>query len=1218
LDRRWSFSIDRGGTFTDVIGRADDGHETSAKLLSSSPTYTDAAVEGMRRLLNVAPGAPFPAERVTAIKMGTTVATNALLERAGARTLFVTTAGFADALVIGDQSRPELFALNIERPAPLYDGVVEADERLGADGAVVRPLDREALAGTLRAAVAKGYASAAIAFLHADLSPAHEIAAGELARAAGFGFVALSHEVSPLPRFVPRAETTVADAYLTPVLQAYVRQVAEAVAGAPLYFMTSAGGLVRAEAFRGRDAVLSGPAGGVVGVACTAVQAGREAVLGFDMGGTSTDVCRFAGRLERRDTARVAGARLRTPMLDVETVAAGGGSVLTFDGMRARAGPASAGALPGPACYGRGGPAAVTDANLVLGRLDPRFFPSVFGPAGDAPLDPDAARTRLAELAQAMGAESVEAAAEGFVAVAVEQMAQAVRRISTERGFDPREHALTAFGGAAGQVACQTAEALGVTEVLCPKYGSVLSAWGIGEAEVTALRQAGLERPLSEEGLAAAARLLDEVEGEARQALAEQGADAGQVRRILRLRYDGADAELPVEAADPAAAKAAFEDAHHRLFGFTEPDRTILIAAVEAEAVSIPPLQGGDRRREGPSAWGGHDPAPNAQPGPHTPTPAEDVACPSPDGEGWTKLYAHGAWRDAPVIPADALATADGPALIVRPDTQIAVLPGWRAATERDGLIRLTRTTEVQAQAIALDRPDPVTLELFNRRFMGVAEAMGAALERTAHSVNIKERLDFSCALFDADGGLVANAPHMPVHLGSMGASVRAVRDRHPQLSPGDAFALNNPYAGGTHLPDITVVMPVFMADGDAQPTFYVAARGHHADVGGVQPGSMPPFSRTIDEEGVLLDAVPIMRGGRFLESETRAALAAGRFPARAPERNLADLKAQIAACQAGGAAVAEMIRSHGAEGVARYMGFVQENAAQAVRRALHRLSDGAARVPMDGGGEIVVRTTVDAAAGEATLDFTASADQLPSNFNAPSAIVDAAALYVFRTLVDDDIPLNAGCLKPLRILTRDGSMLSPHPPAAVVAGNVETSQHVVDALYAALGVMANAQGSMNNFTFGDESRQYYETICGGAGATAGADGTSAVHTHMTNSRLTDPEILERRFPVRVETFGIRPGSGGAGAHRGGDGAVRRIRFLAPMEAALLSSRREHAPQGLAGGAPALPARQRLIEASGAVTELPGCFSVTVKPGDAIEIETAGGGGFGRAAPENR
>ena len=1221
MDIRWRFWIDRGGTFTDVIGQRSDGAETSLKLLSASPAYGDAAVEAMRRILGAAPGAPFPADRVEAIKMGTTVATNALLERAGARTLFVTTRGFADALVIGDQSRPALFVLDIVRPAPLYSGVVEADERLDASGGVVRPLDREALAAKLRAAVADGYEACAVAFLHADLNPAHEAVAGELARAAGFSFVALSHEVSPLPRFLPRAETTVADAYLTPILQAYVRRVATAVGGAPLYFMTSAGGLVRAEAFRGKDAVVSGPAGGVVGVGRTAEQAGAGAVLGFDMGGTSTDVCRYAGRLERRDSAHIAGARLRAPMLDVETVAAGGGSILAFDGLRARAGPASAGADPGPAAYGRGGPATVTDANLVLGRLDPRAFPSVFGPAGDAPLDPAAARARLADLARAMGAAGVEAAAEGFLAVTVEQMAQAVRRISTERGFDPRTHALVAFGGAAGQVACQTAEALGVREILCPRYGSVLSAWGIGQARMTALRQAGLEAPLSPEGLAAARALFARTEADARDAMAAQGAATGEVRQTLRLRYDGADAELPVPLSALAEAKSAFEQAHQRLFGFTERDRTILIAAVEAEAQSSPPPPVGEgvARRvtdEGSRSVIGA-----------TLHPARFAAHHLPQGEKDTvAMFAHAAWHDAPVIPADTLTTADGPALIVRPDTQIALLPGWRATAEADGLIRLNRTAAATAAPIALDRPDPVTLELFNRRFMGVAEAMGAALERTAHSVNIKERLDFSCALFDADGGLVANAPHMPVHLGSMGASVRAVRDRHPTLRPGEAFALNNPYAGGTHLPDITVVMPIFipppMGEGDreavegassAEPTFYVAARGHHADVGGVQPGSMPPFSTTIGEEGVMLDALPIMREGRFLEAETRAALLAGPWPARAPDRNLADLKAQIAACQAGAVAVSDMIQTYGAGPVAAYMAFVQANAAASVRRAVGRLSDGRAQVPMDGGGEIVVTSTVDAGAGSASLDFTASAGQLPTNFNAPSAIVDAAALYVFRTLVDDDIPLNAGCLEPLSILTRPGSMLAPRPPAAVVAGNVETSQHVVDALYAALGVMANSAGSMSNFTFGDARRQYYETICGGAGATATAPGASAVQTHMTNSRLTDPEILERRFPVRVEAFAIRRGSGGQGANPGGDGAVRRIRFLQQMDAALLSSRRDHAPQGLAGGGPALPGRQRLIAGGGAVTELPGCFSVSVQAGDLIEIETPGGGGFGPA-----
>jgi 5-oxoprolinase (ATP-hydrolysing) len=1181
------FWIDRGGTFTDVIGRDGAGELHTLKLLSASSEYEDAAVEAMRRLLATPAGEPFPTGRVAAIKMGTTVATNALLERKGAKTLFVTSHGFADALLIGDQTRPSLFVLDIVRPEPLYAGVVEADERLDAAGGVVRPLDVLALRASLAEKAADGFTSAAIAFLHADLNPGHERAAGELAREAGFSFVALSHEVSPLPRFIPRAETTVADAYLTPAVRAYAETMTKAVNGAPLYFMTSAGGLVRAEAFQGRDAVMSGPAGGVVGVAGIARATRAPAVLGFDMGGTSTDVCRYAGDIERRDSAKVAGVRLRSPMLDVETVAAGGGSILSFDGLRARVGPASAGADPGPAAYGRGGPATITDANLVLGRIDVAAFPAVFGRDHDRPLDASAARGRLETLATAMGAESPEAAAEGFVSVAVEQTAQAIRRISTERGFDPRDHALVAFGGAAGQVACWVADALGAGEVLSPRYASLLSAWGIGQARVSSLRLAGLERPLDAAGLMAAEAVAVRLEAEVTDALKAQGAEAGPVHRKLLLRYDGADAVLTVAFGPIADAKAAFEAAHQRLFGFVEPDLPVIIASVEIEGAAaqeplLPPWRGG----QGEGLTGRNE-------------------------GGAISMSVDGARRSAPIVSADDLTNPlDGPALIVRGDTQIVVAPGWRAQPAADGLIRLTRVVPAARVEDSAERPNPVALELFNRRFMGVAEAMGAALERTAHSVNIKERLDFSCALFDADGGLVANAPHMPVHLGSMGASVRAVKARHPRLDPGDAFALNNPYAGGTHLPDITVVTPVFLA-GSAAPEFYLAARGHHADVGGMQPGSMPPFSHAIDEEGVLLDALPVMRRGRFLEAETRAALAAGRWPARRPDQNIADLKAQLAACQAGAASVAAMIEAHGRAAVARYMGFVQDNAETSVRRAIGRLRDGQARVPMDGGGEIVARIEVDKARGEAVLDFTGSSGVLASNFNAPSAIVDAAALYVFRTLVEDDIPLNAGCLKPLSIVTTAGSMLAPRSPAAVVAGNVETSQHIVDALYAALGVLANAQGTMNNFTFGDASSQYYETLCGGAGASAMANGASGVHTHMTNSRLTDPEILERRFPVRLEAFALRRGSGGAGEKTGGDGVVRRLRFLEPMEAALLSTRREHAPQGLAGGRPGLPGRQALIAVSGAVKELPGCFSVTVGAGDLIEIETPGGGGYG-------
>jgi 5-oxoprolinase (ATP-hydrolysing) len=1169
---RWSFWIDRGGTFTDVIGVSPAGETLTLKLPSASPAYDDAGVEAIRRLLGVAIEAPFPAERVETIRVGTTVATNALLERNGAKTLLVTTRGFADALLIGDQSRPRLFALDIEKAAPLFAGVVEAAERLAADGSVVEALDEADLAAKLAQAAEHGFESVAVAFLHSDLNAAHETRAAGLAGEAGFSCVVISSEASPLPKFIERAETAVIDAYLTPPLRAYVEALSEKLAGADLCFMTSGGGLARAEAFRGRDAVTSGPAGGVVGVARVA----EGAVLGFDMGGTSTDVCRFAGELERRDLSHVAGVKLRAPMLDVETVAAGGGSILYFDGLRARVGPKSAGAIPGPACYGRGGPATVTDANLVLGRIEPSLFPPVFGEKADEPLEVAAAFERLDALARDMGLADARAAAEGFLRIAVEQTAGAIRRISTERGFDPRSHALVAFGGAAGQLACDTAEALGIGEVLCPRYASLLSAWGIGQARLRTTRQAGLEAPLDEAGLAAARELAGRLAAEARADLARQGGRGATIASRLRVRYLDSDAALPAPLGEEA--REAFEAAHRRLFGFVEPERTILIASVEVEA---------------------QEDAPDAAP---------TSVAPAAPGVATTKNR---------VVRAESLpALLDGPRLIARGDTQIWVKAGWRASPEADGLIRLTRIAPAARAGSDPAEVDPVTLELYNRRFMGVAEAMGAALERTARSVNIKERLDFSCALFDAEGGLVANAPHMPVHLGSMGASVRAVSARRGAFARGEAFALNNPYDGGTHLPDITVVMPVFV-DEEAAPAFFTAARGHHADVGGVQPGSMPPFSKTIDEEGVLLDALPIMQDGRFLETEAQAALTAGAWPCRAPDRNLGDLKAQVAACQAGAAAIAAMIAEYGRTEVAAYMGHVQANAEALVRRAVSKLTNGEARVPMDGGGEIVVRIAVDAEAGEAVLDFTGSADQLASNANCPSAVVDAAALYVFRTLVDDDIPLNAGCLRPLKILVREGSMLKPRPPAAVVAGNVETSQHVTDALYAALGVMANAQGTMNNFTFGDADRQYYETICGGAGATTRAHGASGVHTHMTNSRLTDPEILERRFPVRLEAFQLRHGSGGTGARRGGDGVVRRLRFLAPLEAALLSTRREHAPQGLAGGAPGAPGVQRLIGADGAVNLLPASFNLEAAAGEAIEIETPGGGGFGAPDTSN-
>ncbi len=1164
----WTFWVDRGGTFTDVIGVAPDGIEQSLKLPSVSPAYADATVAAIRHLMAVGAGEPFPGQSVAAIKLGTTVATNALLERTGAKTLFVTSRGFADCLLIADQTRPNLFDLSITRPAPLYAGVIENAARVAADGTTISALDEDDLRREFDRVLSEGYESAAIAFPHGDLYPDHENRAAELAKEAGLSFVVTGREVSALPKFIPRAQTAVVDAYLTPRLREYVDMLSAAVAGANVYFMTSGGGLVGADRFRGRDAIFSGPAGGVIAVSRIAESQGGKPVLGFDMGGTSTDVCRYAGLLERRDHAEVAGVKLRASMLDIETIAAGGGSILTFDGLRARVGPESAGADPGPAAYGRGGPPTITDANLVLGRLDAHAMPLVFGRDGNGPIDIDAARTKLAALAHAMGAPSIASAAEGFLAIAVEQMAGAIREVSTQRGFDPRNHALIAFGGAAGQVACQVADTLGIKEVLSPRYASLMSAWGIGHARIRSARRAGVEAPFDEFGLAIIAPIIEQLAYDAGKAMIEQGAGAHSFEHRCQLRYAESDSALRIDYADFKTMTASFEEHHRRLFGFIEPDHPIVIESVEVEAIALPSVAITERT-------------------------SSDFSADRSTGQ---------------------VAMIEGPSLLLREDTQIWVPMGWRAVQEADGLFRLTRTRPSMQSKRTTDKPDPVTLELFNRRFMGVAEAMGAALERTARSVNIKERLDFSCALFDAAGDLVANAPHMPVHLGSMGASVRAVLANQSELAPGDAFALNNPYAGGTHLPDITVVMPVFTPM-RGTPSFFVAARGHHADVGGIQPGSMPPFSTSIAEEGILLDALPILRAGHFLDVDVLGALTAGSFPARAPSRNVGDLKAQVAACQTGAAAVLTLIKEHGDETVARYMGFVQANAEASVRRAVTRLTNGHAVVPIDGGGKIAVEVSVRPDRGEATLDFTGSSPQLSSNFNAPSSIVSAAALYVFRTLVDDDIPLNAGCLNPLSIRVTPGSMLSPSPPAAVVAGNVETSQHIVDALYEALGVMANSQGTMNNFTFGNVDHQYYETICGGVGATRFHDGASAVHSHMTNSRLTDPEILERRFPVLVENFSVRSGSGGAGLRRGGDGVVRRIRFLAPLEVALLSTRRGHVAKGLEGGHSGAPGHQRLIRTDGTVKELLGCFSFRVQPGEAIEIETPGAGGFGLPQP---
>ncbi|MGF1463677.1 MAG: hydantoinase B/oxoprolinase family protein [Maricaulaceae bacterium] len=1180
--------IDRGGTFTDVIVKTPDGRYDRFKLLSENPgVYEDAAVEGVRRALGLAPGEPVDPKRLTAVKMGTTVATNALLERTGAKTLFLTTRGFKDCLLIGDQTRPDIFALDLTKPPPLYALACEVDERIAADGSVLTPLDEAGARARLAEAKAQGVEAVAVALLHSVENPAHEERIGRIARELGFAQVSLSHETDPRPKLIPRAATTVADAYLTPGLRAYVDRIARALGGASLSFMTSSGALASAERFRGRDAVLSGPAGGVVGMARTGAAAGFPKVIGFDMGGTSSDVSRADGdRFERAETAEIAGVKLRTPMVGVHTVAAGGGSRLIFDGERARVGPQSAGAHPGPACYGKGGPAALTDANVVLGRIDPRRFPAVFGPRGDQPLDAEAANAALSELARDMGLADARAAAEGFFAVAIEHMAQAIKQISTAKGVDPRGYALNAFGGAAAQHACAIAHALGMTNVLVHPFASVLSAFGVGLAQEGALEERACRLPLDAEAGPALERLAQAATDAA---CARLTAKAPVRTRMLRAHYEGSDTILSVDFSPDATAEAlrhAFETAHRRLFGFVHgPDRDVIVDAVRVEVTA--------ETRDDPVI------APSG--GERTPQPAD-----------WTTLRLNGADIRAPIFTIDAFgagAVVEGPALIIGPDTQIVVEPGWMA-TRLEGGALLLRHTQTRPAANATTALDPIRLELFNKRFMSVAEQMGVVLAQTAHSVNIKERLDFSCAVFDPRGGLVANAPHMPVHLGSMGASVRAALSAHPDLAQGDAVAVNAPYNGGTHLPDVTVIAPV--ADPETgERVCFVAARGHHADIGGVQPGSMPPFSTTIAEQGVILDGLKILDQGVLQEADIRRALADGHYPARNPDQTLADLQAQLAACAAGSDALAALMAEHGRPVVEAYMGHVQANAEAAVRRVLARLPSGSARVRTDTGAEIAVALHVDRDARAAVIDFTGTAAQSADNMNAPAAVARAAALYVFRCLAGDDIPLNDGCLTPLDIRIPKASLLNPEPPAAVVAGNVETSQLVTDALFLAAGVMAAAQGTMNNLTFGDAQRQYYETICGGAGAGADFDGADAIHTHMTNSRLTDPEILERRFPVRVLEHRIRVGSGGAGARRGGHGGVRRFEFLAPLEVALLSNRRVEAPPGLNGGAPGRPGAQRLLQADGTEMRLDGRFQIRVHPGDQLEIETPGGGGCG-------
>ncbi len=1197
---QWDFWIDRGGTFTDVIGRDPGGIFHPIKVLSENPSaYRDAAVHGIRKLLGLQPGEAVPAGLIGEVRMGTTVATNALLERKGERLALVTTRGFRDALKIGYQERKHIFATEIVKPEALYDRVVEVGERVLSDGTVETSLDADALRFELLALRQEGHDAIAIVFMHAYKYPAHEIEAARIAREIGFGQVSVSHEVSPLIKLVGRGDTTVVDAYLSPVLRRYVAKVSDeldvARTGARVMFMMSSGGLTAANLFQGKDAILSGPAGGVVGLARTGDAAGFDKVIGFDMGGTSTDVAHFDGTFERAFETEVAGVRVRAPMMLIHTVAAGGGSILHYDAGRFRVGPDSAGANPGPACYRNGGPLTVTDANVMLGKLLPERFPAIFGPAQNQPLDVAIVREKFEEMARQIGdGRSAEDVADGFIRIAVANMVEAIKKISVQRGYDVTRYALNCFGGAGGQHACLVADALGMKSVLLHPMSGLLSAYGMGLADIRATRQKALGVALDDDAPAALAGLGSELDAECSAELSAQGIGETSITRHLRahIRYAGTDTLLAVEASypridDAARLRAGFEDVHRRRFGFIAENKALVIEAVELEAVG-----GGAVEDELAGA-----------------VEAPSAAVPAVR----THFHSQGANHDAGVVLRSGMIPGQfvaGPAIIIEANQTIVIEEGWQGRlTARDHIV-LERIKPLPARLAIGSQADPVMLEIFNNLFMSIAEQMGVTLQNTAYSVNIKERLDFSCAVFDAAGNLVANAPHMPVHLGSMDASVATAIRENPVVNPGDVFLINAPYNGGTHLPDLTVCTPVFDAD-LRTIRFWAASRGHHADIGGVAPGSMSPLATTIEEEGVYIDNFKLVDKGRFCEDELSQLLTGARYPVRNLVQNVNDLKAQIAANEKGVSELSRMIDLFGRDVVEAYMGHVQDNAEESVRRVLDRLPDGEFTYPMDQGCQIKVRVTVDRAKREATVDFTGTSAQRPDNFNAPAPVTRAAVLYVFRLLVQGDIPMNAGCLRPIRIVVPESSMLSPSYPAAVVAGNVEVSQAVTNCLFGATGAMAAAQGTMNNLTLGNEEYQYYETICSGAPAGPGFHGADAIHTHMTNSRLTDPEILETRFPVVLEDFHIRQGSGGRGRWNAGDGTRRTIRALETLEFAILSGHRKVQPFGLEGGQSGQVGTNHVRRASGAIETLSGCDQTVLQPGDAFILTTPTGGGYG-------
>ncbi len=1196
-DKRWQFWIDRGGTFTDIVARRPDGRLLTHKLLSENPEqYKDAAVAGIKRLLGIAPTEPISPAQVEAVKMCTTVATNALLERKGDPTALLITSGFRDALRIAYQNRPRLFDRHIVLPELLYEKVVEVDERIDAHGAVIKPLDEAQVRRELIALYAQGYRALAVVLMHGYRFTQHEDAIGRIAAEIGFTQISISNKVSPMMKLVSRGDTTVVDAYLSPILRRYVDQVASQMEGVRLLFMQSNGGLTDAHRFQGKDSILSGPAGGIVGMVRTAETAGFDKIIGFDMGGTSTDVSHYAGEFEREFETQVAGVRMRAPMMSIHTVAAGGGSILHFDGTRYRVGPDSAGANPGPASYRRSGKLAVTDCNVMLGKIQPTYFPAVFGPNADQPLDRDAVVQKFTEMAEEIylatgNRRTPEEVAEGFIEIAVGNMANAIKFISVQRGHDVTDYTLTTFGGAGGQHACLVADALGMTRVFAHPFAGVLSAYGMGLADQTAMREQALEIALSPSVMTTLEAKLHALADEGRADLLTQGVEQTRIRVVERvhLRYDGTDSVIVVGFDTIATMIEQFETAYKKRYSFLMPDKALVIEAISVEAIGVSD-ENSANLDELPPRDG--------------PLRASEIV----------RLFSGGEWHDTALYQRDDMRPGDiihGPAIIAEKNATNIVEPGWRAEVTALNHLVLNRVeARRQRKAIGTDA-DPVMLEVFNNLFMSIAEQMGLRLQNTAFSVNIKERLDFSCALFDAEGNLIANAPHIPVHLGSMGESIKTIiRENTGKMQPGDVFMLNDPYHGGTHLPDVTVITPAFDQTGK-KVLFYVGSRGHHADIGGITPGSMPADSKVVEEEGVLINNFQLVKAGRFLEAEAIALLSSGKYPCRNIKQNLADLQAQIAANQKGVDELLKMVDHFGLEVVQAYMKHVQDNAEEAVRRVITALKDSRYEYRLDNGALIKVAIRVDHKNRTADIDFTGTSPQLNNNFNAPSAICMAAVLYVFRTLVDDEIPLNAGCLKPLNVIIPEGSMLNPHYPAAVVSGNVETSSCVTNALYGALGVLASAPGTMNNFTFGNDEYQYYETISGGSGAGRGFDGTDVVQTHMTNSRLTDPEILEWRYPVRLESYEINPDSGGHGQWHGGNGSIRKIRFLQPMTASILSNNRIIPPFGMAGGEPGKCGRNYVIRGDGKQEELGFVSSTDMQPGDMFVIETPGGGGFG-------